>query len=190
MSDQSPIILFRQFLKRIFNKKEEAPPYGKIIKAPAAPPAIISEEITKKLFALRDNTGASGIENQLPLKLLLNETNDISNNLPLYLSSVYKKDIYRIDLSKLSGKYIGETEKNLEKIFKTAEEKGWILLIDEADALFGKRSEVKDSHERYANPEINYLLQQSENYNGILLIKCLSPQCISISRQFHFKTLT
>ena len=69
-----------------------------------------------------------------------------------------KLDLYRIDLSQVVSKYIGETEKNLRRVFDAAEEGGAILLFDEADALFGKRSEVKDSHDRYANVEVSYLL--------------------------------
>ncbi|MGH9842447.1 MAG: ATP-binding protein, partial [Blastocatellia bacterium] len=73
-------------------------------------------------------------------------------------------DLFRIDLSAVVSKYIGETEKNLRKLFDAAEDSGAILFFDEADALFGKRSEVKDSHDRYANIEINYLLQRMESY--------------------------
>jgi hypothetical protein len=79
-------------------------------------------------------------------------------------------DLYRIDLSAVVSKYIGETEKNLRRVFDAAEEGGAILLFDEADALFGKRSEVKDSHDRYANIEINYLLQRLEAYRGLAIL--------------------
>lgn len=79
-------------------------------------------------------------------------------------------DLYRIDLSQVVSKYIGETEKNLSRIFSAAEDGGGILLFDEADALFGKRSEVKDSHDRYANVEVSYLLQQMEAYRGLALL--------------------
>lgn len=78
-------------------------------------------------------------------------------------------DLYRIDLSSLVSKYIGETEKNLDRIFKQAEEAEAILFFDEADALFGKRSEVKDSHERYANMDVGYLLQRIKEYRGITI---------------------
>jgi SpoVK/Ycf46/Vps4 family AAA+-type ATPase len=76
-------------------------------------------------------------------------------------------NLYRIDLSAVVSKYIGETEENLRKLFDAAEDGGAILFFDEADALFGKRSEVKDSHDRYANIEINYLLQRLESYRGL-----------------------
>jgi SpoVK/Ycf46/Vps4 family AAA+-type ATPase len=79
-------------------------------------------------------------------------------------------DLYRIDLSAVVSKYIGETEKNLRRIFDAAEEGGAILLFDEADALFGKRSEVKDSHDRYANIEVSYLLQRMEAYRGLAIL--------------------
>lgn len=79
-------------------------------------------------------------------------------------------DLYKIDLSKVVNKYIGETEKNLKRIFDAAEEGGAILLFDEADALFGKRSDVKDSHDRYSNIEVSYLLQRMEAYRGLAIL--------------------
>ena len=79
-------------------------------------------------------------------------------------------NLYRIDLSQVVNKYIGETEKNLRRLFDAAEDGGAILFFDEADALFGKRSEVKDSHDRYANIEINYLLQRMESYRGLAIL--------------------
>ncbi|MEG4854321.1 ATP-binding protein [Microcoleus sp. B5-D4] len=79
-------------------------------------------------------------------------------------------DLYRIDLSATISKYIGETEKNLRRIFDAAEAGGCLLLFDEADALFGKRSQVKDSHDRYANLEISYLLQRMESYRGLAIL--------------------
>jgi SpoVK/Ycf46/Vps4 family AAA+-type ATPase len=79
-------------------------------------------------------------------------------------------DLYKIDLSNVLSKYIGETEKNLNKIFGEAETSNAILFFDEADALFGKRSEVKDAHDRYANIEVGYLLQKMEEYEGIVIL--------------------
>jgi predicted nucleic acid-binding protein len=79
-------------------------------------------------------------------------------------------DLYRIDLSAVVSKYIGETEKNLKQVFNAAEEGGVLLLFDEADALFGKRSDVKDSHDRYANIEVSYLLQRMEAYQGLAIL--------------------
>jgi len=79
-------------------------------------------------------------------------------------------DVYKIDLSMVVSKYIGETEKNLARIFTEAETSNAILFFDEADALFGKRSEVRDSHDRYANIEIGYLLQRMEEYEGVVIL--------------------
>jgi SpoVK/Ycf46/Vps4 family AAA+-type ATPase len=79
-------------------------------------------------------------------------------------------DLYRVDLASIINKYIGETEKNLRTLFDAAEQGGAILFFDEADALFGKRSEVKDSHDRYANIEINYLLQRMEAFSGLAIL--------------------
>jgi hypothetical protein len=86
------------------------------------------------------------------------------------LADELRLDLYRIDLSQVVSKYIGETEKNLARVFDAAEEGGVVLLFDEADALFGKRSEVKDSHDRYANIEVSYLLQRMESYRGLAIL--------------------
>jgi hypothetical protein len=86
------------------------------------------------------------------------------------LARELRLDLYRIDLSAVVSKYIGETEKNLRRVFDAAEEGGAILLFDEADALFGKRSEVKDSHDRHANIEVSYLLQRMEAYRGLAIL--------------------
>ncbi|HEY9468881.1 MAG TPA: ATP-binding protein, partial [Propionibacteriaceae bacterium] len=79
-------------------------------------------------------------------------------------------DLYRIDLSQLVSKYIGETEKNLSQVFSAAEASPVVLFFDEADALLGKRSEVADAHDRYANIEVAYLLQRLERYSGVVVL--------------------
>jgi hypothetical protein len=99
--------------------------------------------------------GASGVGKTMAAEILANELD---------------LDLYKIDLSGVVSKYIGETEKNLERIFNAAANANAILFFDEADALFGKRSEVKDSHDRYANIEISYLLQKMEMYEGIAIL--------------------
>lgn len=80
------------------------------------------------------------------------------------------RDVYKVDLSLIVSKYIGETEKNLAKVFDQAQHKGWILFFDEADALFGKRSETKDAHDRYANQEVSFLLQRVETFDGVAIL--------------------
>jgi adenylate kinase family enzyme len=86
------------------------------------------------------------------------------------LGKQFGLDVYRIDLSMVISKYIGETEKNLEKVFKQAENKNWILFFDEADALFGKRTNISEAHDKYANQEISYLLQRLEDYPGMVIL--------------------
>jgi SpoVK/Ycf46/Vps4 family AAA+-type ATPase len=97
-------------------------------------------------------------------------------------------NLYRIDLSAVVSKYIGETEKNLRRLFDAADGGGAILFFDEADALFGKRSEVKDSHDRYANIEVNYLLQRMEAYTGlaILATNMRSALDLAFTRRLRF----
>jgi SpoVK/Ycf46/Vps4 family AAA+-type ATPase len=86
------------------------------------------------------------------------------------LAHELRLDLYRVDLSQVVSKYIGETEKNLRRVFDAADQGGVVLLFDEADALFGKRSEVRDSHDRYANIEVSYLLQRMETYRGLAIL--------------------
>jgi hypothetical protein len=99
-----------------------------------------------------------------------------------------KLDLYRIDLSSVVSKYIGETEKNLSRVFDGAERGGVILLFDEADALFGRRSEVRDSHDRYANIEVSYLLQRMEAYDGLAILTTNMQEALdpSFARRIRF----
>lgn len=80
------------------------------------------------------------------------------------------KEVFRIDLSRVVSKYIGETEKNLSRLFDKAGNKNWIVFFDEADALFGKRTDIRDAHDKYANQEVAYLLQRIEGYNGLVIL--------------------
>jgi AAA+ superfamily predicted ATPase len=86
------------------------------------------------------------------------------------LGKYTKRDVYRIDLSMIISKYIGETEKNLSSLFDKASDKDWILFFDEADAIFGKRTNVRDAHDKYANQEVSYLLQRIENHPGLVIL--------------------
>ena len=97
-------------------------------------------------------------------------------------------DLYKIDLSGIISKYIGETEKNLDRIFTEARTSNSILFFDEADAVFGKRSEVRDSHDRYANIEISYLLQKMEDYDGVVILatNLRSNMDDAFVRRMHF----
>lgn len=86
------------------------------------------------------------------------------------LGKVTGRQVYKVDLSMVVSKYIGETEKNLAGLFDRAEHKDWILFFDEADALFGKRTQVRDAHDRYANQEVSFLLQRIETYHGLVIL--------------------
>lgn len=86
------------------------------------------------------------------------------------LGKYTQRDVYRIDLSMVISKYIGETEKNLSSLFDKATDKDWILFFDEADAVFGKRTNVRDAHDKYANQEVSYLLQRIENHPGLVIL--------------------
>ena len=86
--------------------------------------------------------------------------------------------VFRIDLARVVSKYIGETEKNLAAVFAEAEQSGAVLLFDEADALFGKRSDVRDSHDRYANAEVSHLLQRIEEFGGLAILTTNARQNI------------
>jgi hypothetical protein len=99
------------------------------------------------------------------------------------LAHALSLDLYRVDLASVVSKYIGESEKNLRRIFEAAEEGGIALLFDEADALFGKRTEIKDSHDRYANIEVGYLLQRLEAFQGLVLLTTNFKQ--SLDRAFQ-----
>jgi hypothetical protein len=86
------------------------------------------------------------------------------------IGKLCEREVHRIDLSLVVSKYIGETEKNLARLFEAAERQGWILFFDEADALFGKRTRVDDAHDRYANQEVSYLLQRIEDFAGVVIL--------------------
>lgn len=103
------------------------------------------------------------------------------------LGKMTGREVYRIDLSQVVSKYIGETEKNLGRVFDRAEYKNWILFFDEADALFGKRSQIKDAHDRFANQEVSFLLQRIEDYDGIIILASNAKDNIdeAFSRRFQ-----
>jgi len=97
--------------------------------------------------------------------------------------------IHRIDLNRVMSKYIGETEKNLAKLFIKAEKQHWILFFDEADALFGKRNAIKNSHERYESQETDHLLKYIERYRGIAILSTNNKSHFSEKFKRHFKQI-
>ena len=104
------------------------------------------------------------------------------------LTRAWGLDLYRVDVPRTVSKFIGDTEKNLSRLFDEAHASGAVLFFDEADAMFGKRSEVKDAHDRYANLEIGYLLQRMEEYEGITILASNRARDLdeAFVRRFHF----
>ncbi len=102
------------------------------------------------------------------------------NSINKWLMLKKKQSIYKVDLSAFITKYIGETEKNLDKIFNKAETNNWILLFDEADALFGKRTAVKDTHDKYANQEIAYFIAKMKKHPELVIIHCKQKDCSNL----------
>ncbi|AYZ12936.1 ATP-binding protein [Chryseobacterium arthrosphaerae] len=103
------------------------------------------------------------------------------------LGKYTKRPVFRVDVSMLISKYIGETEKQLAKLFDKAENKNWILFFDEADAIFGKRTSVKDAHDKYANQEVSYLLQRIETFSGLIILASNFKNNMdkAFTRRFH-----
>ena len=98
-------------------------------------------------------------------------------------------NVYRIDLASVVSNYIGETEKNLDKLFETATKKNWILFFDEADALFGKRTSVKDAHDRYANQDTSYLIEKINQYPGLIIFSLKNDDDSSAEYPIHLDSV-
>ena len=121
--------------------------------------------------------------------VLMNAASAIEQQASLnFISQLSESKIKPIDLTVIFSKYIGETEKNINALIKKASKLNVILFFDEADALFGKRTEVQDAHDKYANQEVSYILQQFENYPGLVIIgttKKVKPLS-AIKKRFHY----
>ena len=157
--------------------------------------ATISSVPDEGLQSLHRNASAIATELQKPLTLknkrilFVGAPGTGKKTLASLIGEQLGTDVYRIDLSIVVSKYIGETEKNLELVFARAENKGWILFFDEADALFGKRTNVRDAHDRYANQEVAYLLQRIEKYNGIVILATSMKNNIDEAFTRRFQTI-
>jgi AAA+ superfamily predicted ATPase len=180
------IVMAQDWIDKLLLDKESAPRFGldfpaKRIATPMIWDDVVLNQQTKKYV--------SEISNWLQLHHLFDEDENLKRKIkPGYrvlfygpsgtgktltaalLGKQFNKEVYRVDLSQVVSKYIGETEKNLEGIFKKAETKNWILFFDEADALFGKRTTMQSAHDKYANQEVSYLLQRVEDYPGLLIL--------------------
>ena len=128
---------------------------------------ILASSTLEQLKLLRDRVAANG----KGVRALLTGTDGTGRTLAAsWISINIGPDLYRVDLAFVMSKYIGETEKNLDREFSTANESGVVLFFDEADALFGKRTEIDDANDRYANIETSYLLERLEQHAGIVIL--------------------
>ncbi|MBY9000966.1 MAG: ATP-binding protein [Candidatus Heimdallarchaeota archaeon] len=154
------LMIRRKFMKRIPSL------YRRIFKKRVKPPTKVKSRIDILINNELKSSSLSGIR-----ILFTSGSSGTGKTLAAtYLATQLSLPLYRVDLAALTNKYIGETEKNLEKVFAKAENKDWILFFDEADALFGKRTEVSDAHDRYANQEVSWLLQRIEEYEGLVIL--------------------
>lgn len=124
-------------------------------------------------------SGARPTKNRGPASMFVGRNTAAKISAVAALGCELGLDVYRISLTHVVSRYIGETEKSLGRIFDAAEQGGAILFFDEADALFGKRSEVKDSHDRYANVEVGYFLERVETYDGLVILSARTSAGLS-----------
>jgi SpoVK/Ycf46/Vps4 family AAA+-type ATPase len=148
--------------------------YEKKIKVAAADsllelPATIKNQLINVFYTKKKTSNT--------LLLFTGTDKSLIDNSSKWVAASLQKDIYKVDLSVMVNQYIGETEKNLETIFNTAASSGAVLFFDEADALFGKRTGVRDTNDKYANQEVSYFFNRLASYKGIVLISCLND-CI------------
>ena len=104
--------------------------------------------------------------------------NDENYKMAKFMAASLEQDLYKVNLSAVISKYIGETEKNLDKVFDEAAKNNQVLFFDEADALFGKRTTVKDSHDKYANQEVSYFMSLTKKFKGSVFIQCKNNDCL------------
>ncbi|GAA4697068.1 ATP-binding protein [Phytohabitans rumicis] len=164
----------RPALDSVAQRVEPAAGWADLVLPPAANEVLrqVSAHVAHRLTVYEDwGLGRAGASRGLGTSALFAGPSGTGKTLAAeVLARELRLDLYRVDLSQVVSKYIGETEKNLRLVFDAAEEGGTVLLFDEADALFGKRSEVRDSHDRYANIEVSYLLQRMETYRGLAIL--------------------
>lgn len=130
----------------------------------AEPQKQILKDITTNARDSRSRPGGEAIV------LFAGDSRTVKTSAAEVIAGALKRDLYRVDMNQIVSKYIGETEKNLDRLFEAGGSVGAILFFDGAETLFGKRGQVKDSHDRYANLEISYLLQRLESFNGLVIL--------------------
>lgn len=171
--------LFSKIYQRFFAVKNSQPAYDEVIRTtPEQAKLRIPAPIQKRVYELLNMKEEQQPGQPISVHLMLNHTDSTVNlQTARWLAAQQHRDLYRVDLSGLVSTYIGETEKNLDRIFYKATNNNLILLFDEADALFGKKSDVKDAHDRYANLEIAYLQKSIRSFAGTVLFNCSTDYC-------------
>lgn len=166
-------------------------PYDEVIKISPTDSLLAVPQIVKDQLQPIINQQTQTGQSMGGTHLLLTQANKtLATNTSRWLAAQMQKNIYRVNLSALTSKYIGETEKNLDRIFSTAEENQAILFFDEAEELFGKRTDIKDAHDKYANETINYLLQKIEHFRGVVLLPCILNNCLRSNEQIKFEKIS
>jgi SpoVK/Ycf46/Vps4 family AAA+-type ATPase len=141
------------------------------------------------VLSKQDLQQLKGISSAPVKRMLLAGTTSLKNKaIVSLLAKKWNKELYRVDLSQVVSKYIGETEKNLSAVFSEVRGKDIVLFFDEADALFGKRTTVSDAHDKYANQEVSYLMKQLEDFNGLAILATNMRTSIDsvVLRKFYF----
>ncbi len=192
MKNFNLFLFFRNLYQRIFVPGQKKDSFAQLIKITDADKQLtLNDEVKNKLAELIPSRQEQPAVNKGSLQLLLNNADKKLNyDTGRWLAAQQQQDLYRVDLSLVVSKYIGETEKNLAQVFSVAQDKNWILFFDEADALFGKRTDVKDAHDRYANLETAYFLERIEQFPGIVLINCDTDDCLKKWQLEGFKTMS
>lgn len=165
------LIAFLRWLARLFGLSTHSQDSLSVLAQKTEPqafrePLVLTESQTLELNALVERSRAEGGATIV----LFNGSGSGKVETAASAAKHLQRDLYRVNLGKVVSKYIGETEKNLDRLLRAAERVSGVLFFDEADPLFGKRSEVKDSHDRYANIEVSYLLQRLETYRGLAIL--------------------
>jgi hypothetical protein len=153
------------------------------------PPAAVLVSLREIASAVRAQSGDANVACLRDVRVLFTGKNRMETLVAAQtLATDLGMNLYRIDLGQIVSKYIGETEKNLRRVFDAANAEGTIRFFDEADALFNRRSDVHDSHDRYANIEINYLLQRIEEFDGVVILSVKRKEKLdkAFLRRFQF----
>lgn len=171
--------LLSKIYQRFFATKQPEPVYEEILKtSPEDARLTVPPHIKEMVHALLNSKEEQQPGYNYGLHLTLNHTDSKVNlQTARWLAAQQQRNIYRVKLSGMVSQYIGETEKNIDKIFYKAENNNLVLLFDEADALFGKRTTVKDAHDKYANLELSYLQKSIRAFKGTVLINCETTAC-------------